>query len=71
MGNANFTPTFRGYSGQKEFKYWCQKILPLTYDDSLSYYELLCKLIDYINHANEDIARLQEEVERLKGEEVL
>ena len=39
---------------------------PLSYDDSLSYYELLCKLIDYINHANEDIANLQEEVAELK-----
>ncbi len=26
-----------------------QKVLPLTYDDSLSYYEQLCKLINTIN----------------------
>lgn len=32
------------------FKYWCYKVLPLVYDDSLSYYELLCKVIDYINN---------------------
>lgn len=24
-------------------RYWCHKILPLVYDDSLSYYETLCK----------------------------
>lgn len=24
-------------------RYWCHKILPLVYDDSLSYYEVLCK----------------------------
>ena len=24
-------------------RYWCQKILPLVYEDSLSYYEVLCK----------------------------
>lgn len=30
-------------------KYWCHKILPLTYDDSLSYYEVLCKLTNKIN----------------------
>ena len=29
--------------------YWCQKVLPLVYDDSLSYYEVLCKMRDYIN----------------------
>ena len=27
----------------------CQKVLPLVYDESLSYYELLCKLIDKQN----------------------
>lgn len=33
----------------KPFRFWCQKVLPLVYDDSLSYYELLCKVVDYIN----------------------
>ena len=28
---------------------WCQKVLPLVYDDSLSYYEVLCKLTETIN----------------------
>lgn len=28
------------------FRFWCQKVLPLVYDDSLSYYEVLCKLAD-------------------------
>lgn len=31
------------------FRFWCQKVLPLVYDDSLSYYEVLCKVQDYIN----------------------
>lgn len=29
-------------------KYYCQMVLPLVYDDSLSYYENLCKLSDAI-----------------------
>ena len=33
----------------KPFRFWCQKVLPLVYDDSLSYYELLCKVVDYVN----------------------
>lgn len=33
----------------KELKFWCQKVLPLVYDDSLSYYELLCKVVDKLN----------------------
>lgn len=31
------------------FRYWCHKVIPLVYDDSLSYYELLCKVVKYIN----------------------
>lgn len=31
------------------FRYWCYKVLPLVYDDSLSYYEILCKVVKYIN----------------------
>ena len=27
----------------------CQKVLPLVYDDSLSYYEVLCKVRDKVN----------------------
>lgn len=39
-----------------KLKYWCNKILPLVYDDSLSYYEVLCKtsakLNEVINSTN-------------------
>ena len=28
---------------------YCQKVLPLTYDDSLSYYEAICKMVDKVN----------------------
>lgn len=31
------------------FKYWTHKILPLVYDDSLSYYEVLNKLTEKLN----------------------
>lgn len=31
------------------FRTFCQKVLPAVYDDSLSYYELLCKVVDYLN----------------------
>lgn len=33
----------------KAFKWWAHKILPLVYDDSLSYYEFLCKVMDKLN----------------------
>lgn len=48
------------YNVIQPMKFRCQKILPLVYDDSLSYYETLCKIsaklnevIDAINELNE------------------
>lgn len=42
----------------KPFKFWCQKVLPLVYDDSLSYYEVLCKIVHYINELIKEDARI-------------
>ena len=53
------------YNELKHFKFWCQKILPLVYDDSLSYYEVLCKVVDYINKLIEAIIS---DVNELKNE---
>ena len=33
----------------KPFKYFCDKVLPLVYDDSLSYSELLARMVQRIN----------------------
>lgn len=33
----------------RHFRFWCYKVLPLVYDNSLSYYEVLCKVVKYIN----------------------
>lgn len=30
-------------------QYWCQLVLPAVFDDSLSYYELVCKVSDKLN----------------------
>lgn len=37
------------YNQLQRLQFWCQKVIPLVYDDSLSYYELLCKVVKYIN----------------------
>lgn len=29
--------------------FWCQKVLPIEFDDSLSYYETLCKVVEKLN----------------------
>ena len=62
---ADFTPTLGDYKDLRPFRYWCQKVLPLVYDDSLSYYELLCKVVDYLNKTMEDVGVLHEDVDNL------
>lgn len=39
-------------------RYWCHKILPLVYDDSLSYYEVLCKTSAKLNEVIDSTNRL-------------
>lgn len=62
---ADFTPTLGNYKDLQPFRFWCQKVLPLAYDDSLSYYELLCKVVDYLNKTMEDVGVLEGDVTEL------
>lgn len=50
------------------FRFWCYKVLPLVYDDSLSYYEILCKMVDYINNLIETDKLQNDEINKLKQE---
>lgn len=56
------------------FRYWCYKVLPLVYDDSLSYYEVLCKVVKYINDLiaqdkiiGDDLIALQSEMQEVQN----
>ena len=49
-----------------DFRFWCYKVLPLVYDDSLSYYETLCKFIEYLNGLGEDVKEVVKEMQDLK-----
>lgn len=65
----------------KNFKAWCHKVLPLVYDDSLSYYEFLCKVMKKLNEVIDAvdeiiesggydpavITEIQEDITRLKN----
>lgn len=62
---ADFTPQLGNYKSLQPFRFWCQKVLPLVYDDSLSYYELLCKVVDYLNKTMEDVETLHSDVTNL------
>ena len=62
---VNFTPDMKPYSGQGKFRYWVQMVLPTIYDDSLSYMELLNKVVYVINLAIEDVGAVEENVAAL------
>lgn len=47
------------------YRWIAKPILPLVYDDSLSYYEVLCKLTKYINDMAERTNAVDEEIERI------
>lgn len=51
---------------ERQFRYWCYKVLPLVYDDSLSYYEVLCKVVKYINDLIEQDKVFEEELAQAK-----
>lgn len=50
------------------FRFWCQKVIPLVYDDSLSYYEVLCKVVHYINKLIDTDNEIVEDLNALKAE---
>lgn len=50
------------------FRFWCYKVLPLVYDDSLSYYEVLCKVVKYINDLIEQDKIFGAELEKLRAD---
>lgn len=47
-------------------KFWCFKVLPLVYDDSLSYYEVLCKMRDKLNELIDELNYLPETLKEIE-----
>lgn len=62
---ANFSPSVDIPNTEQPFRFWCQKVLPLVYDDSLSYYELLCKVVDYLNTTMKNVNTLGQDVDNI------
>ena len=57
---------FEPYTGQSKLRFWCQKVLPLVYDDSLSYYELLGKVVEYLNNTITDVSACEDNITALR-----
>ena len=49
-----------------KFKVWCRRVLPAVYDDSLSYYEQLAKLVAKLNEAIDSVNEIGSGFDELK-----
>ena len=66
MANNNLHPDLRPTVDLGKFRFWCQKVLPLVYDDSISYYEVLGKMVTYLNQVIDNVNADTENVQTLK-----
>ncbi len=62
---ANYNVELLPYNSTGSFRFWCQKVLPLVYDNSLSYYELLCKVVKYLNDVIQNSDNMNANIEAL------
>lgn len=51
----------------ENIRFMCHKILPLVYDESLSYYETLCKISNKLNETIDATNQLEDNVSYLNG----
>lgn len=62
---ANFDPILKKYDSIPYLRFWCQKVLPAVYDQSLSYYEVLCKLAAFLNKMLDELEKMQDNIDAL------
>ena len=69
--HSNIVPSMQPTAKVADFKFWCQKVLPLVYDDSLSYYEVLGKMVVYLNQVIDNINADIDNVAELEDDFIL
>lgn len=62
---ADFDPPLKPYNNIPFLRFWCQKVLPAVYDQSLSYYEALCKMGAFLNKMLEELEKMQDNIDAL------
>ena len=50
----------------KHFEFWVQHALPAVFGEELSYYELLCKVVDILNEHADGLNELGEDIDTLR-----
>lgn len=54
----------------EKIQFWCQKVLPLVYDESLSYYEAICKINEKLNEVIENLNSFTDDYKKYTDAEV-
>ena len=62
---ADFDPSLKPYDNIPFLRFWCQKVLPAVYDQSLSYYEALCKMGAFLTKMLEELEKMQDNIDAL------
>lgn len=52
-------------NGCEQLLIYCHKILPLVYDNSLSYYENLCRIADILQKVINELSKIIDKVDNL------
>ena len=51
----------------EQLRFWCFKVLPLVYDESLSYYEVMCKMAEKMNELIGSLDTLPETISEIEA----
>ena len=51
--------------------FWCQKVIPLVFDDSLSYYEAICKFMQKLNEVISALNNNAQCIDELQGKYII
>lgn len=62
---ADFDPALKEYKHIPYMRFWCQKVLPAVYDQSLSYYEALCRMGALLNMMVKQLEDMQDNIDAL------
>lgn len=65
MANTPPVPPINYPDTLTPFRFFCQRVLPAVYSDELSYYELLCKVVGYLNTTMENVNILNDDMQEL------
>lgn len=66
MMNDFLRPNWPGWIDLRPFQMWCCKTLPSVFDESMSYYEVLCRVRDILNGCIKDIQLTADELQRFE-----